>query len=804
MKNRRWISFLMAVVMLFTVQAVFPAAKGLAEGGSLGIQLSRNDIQLKSNDALLKDYIRRAFYPRASAKGDTAGSKLTGRSKLIYNALVPLIQEVAAGARSSTKFLLPVNDLYGKTTFTYEELGLGTNPSDEEIFNALVPGDFFDAILYDYPFDLYWFDKARPYSWGLDGGYTDGYAVYLDSANVVITMIVAQEYAVSDYETDTTTGQTVRNAVNRAKDIVAAHAGENNLQKLTSYKDEICDLVEYNGKAMDESVPYGNPWQLVWVFDGDPSTDVVCEGYSKAFQYLCDLSTFTNGVKAISVTGDMDGGAHMWNIVTLDGQRLLVDVTNTDDGTTGYPDVLFLVYADDGNVDTGYYYEGIHYVYDEVTKNSYRRSELIMAGGNDDPYAEPVYTVTVSASGNGTAYADPGSGVEGTEVTLTAIPDADCIFKEWQVLAGHVVLLGDTFTIGKENVEIQAVFEPIAPPTHTLRIDYIYQDAGGNGKGSWAAAKRTQRETAAAPSYVAELAEGESYSVESPPIYRYTPDQDVVSGVMGSEDITVTVVYTQKTEDVLTDDIGYYRVNYLTGAATFIGVDPSKTNLTSLTIYGLLSDGVQDFTVTAIEKDACRGLKKLATVTIEDQITVIGNSAFRDCVRLKKIDGGKQVKTIDSDAFRGCKALTKITLSSRVTSVGSNAFNGCVKLKTVSGGEAVTKIGAGAFSGCSRLTALPAFEKLTAIGENAFKGCKTLTKITLSAKVKKIGKNAFYGCAKLKTITIRTKLLKASTVGANAFKGIYSKPTVKCPSGMKKTYRTLLLKKGMPKKAIFK
>ena len=30
--------------------------------------------------------------------------------------------------------------------------------------------------------------------------------------------------------------------------------------------------------------------ELIWVFDGDSSTNVVCEGYAKAFQYLCDLS----------------------------------------------------------------------------------------------------------------------------------------------------------------------------------------------------------------------------------------------------------------------------------------------------------------------------------------------------------------------------------------------------------------------------------------------------------------------------------------------------------------------------------
>lgn len=33
----------------------------------------------------------------------------------------------------------------------------------------------------------------------------------------------------------------------------------------------------------------------------------------------------------------MNGVAHMWNIVQLTGQNDLVDVTNCDDGTVGYP-----------------------------------------------------------------------------------------------------------------------------------------------------------------------------------------------------------------------------------------------------------------------------------------------------------------------------------------------------------------------------------------------------------------------------------------------------------------------------------
>ncbi len=182
--------------------------------------------------------------------------------------------------------------------------------------------------------------------------------------------------------------------------------------------------------------------------------------------------------------------------------------------------------------------------------------------------------------------------------------------------------------------------------------------------------------------------------------------------------------------------------------------------------------------------------RKITSITVPDTITV-KNKTYK-------------VTEIGANACKGMSKLAKVSIGKNVTKIGKNAFIACKVLKTVTGGAGVTSIGDSAFASCVKLTSVPAFPKLTTIGANACKGCKLLPKITLSAKVKTIGKNAFNGCAKLKTITIKTKLLKDKTVGANAFKGIYSKPTVTCPKGMAKTYKKLLMKKGMPKKAVFK
>ena len=72
----------------------------------------------------------------------------------------------------------------------------------------------------------------------------------------------------------------------------------------------------------------------------------------------------------------------------------------------------------------------------------------------------PKYSITVSNDGNGTASANPTSGIAGTEVTLTATPNEGYQFKEWDVVSGDVTVSDDnTFVIGDKDVEIKAIFE---------------------------------------------------------------------------------------------------------------------------------------------------------------------------------------------------------------------------------------------------------------------------------------------------------------------------------------------------------
>lgn len=184
---------------------------------------------------------------------------------------------------------------------------------------------------------------------------------------ITLRMAVSQDYAAGDYQTNSIPKR-VTDAVTRINGIISDNAARSDLDKLNAYADEICGLVEYNWPAVEDDLPYGDPWQLVCIFDGDPDTKVVCEGYSKGLKYLIDLSTFQDSrVGCVLMIGDLsDLGGHMWNVISMpDGRYYLADLTNCDGGDhcTG---TLFLK-ASTGNAGGPYKCGGLTYtLYDSI------------------------------------------------------------------------------------------------------------------------------------------------------------------------------------------------------------------------------------------------------------------------------------------------------------------------------------------------------------------------------------------------------------------------------------------------------
>ena len=407
-KRTKLVSLLLALALLL---AMLPATV-LAESPQENPPPVTGEYEVVITDCALPDYddyteaeLLEGYLYSISGLYDGAAAfhaprkPLTEETQKIYDALKPLVEKVAAGSRSSTEFSLSglswtkTKDEWGITDDVISDGGALTEPASTAIKEKLNIDALLQRMLSEMPFEMYWFDKTK--------GIRMSYSVSLSGDNVTVSnltifMHVSQAYAKINesgetYDpllADTKKTSAAKTTAESARTIVTANSSLTDYNKLVAYRNTICELVSYNNEATAPGYPYGDPWQLIYVFDGDKNTNVVCEGYSKAFKYLCDLTWQDNSpaIECSLVTGRMAGGTgagnHMWNIVAIGGSNYLVDVTNCDTGTVGAPNNLFLCGVS-GSVNGSYTAtvgsSSITYTYDESTRNNYTEGELTLS-----------------------------------------------------------------------------------------------------------------------------------------------------------------------------------------------------------------------------------------------------------------------------------------------------------------------------------------------------------------------------------------------------------------------------------------
>ena len=385
--------------------------------------------ELPDNDELLAGYFEQQLYDIPSGGISTFGTlgaqKLTKSvSKNIYNILKSKVQMIAEGKLDSTEILIDQNELeIGNQSWTSSELGLENVPLingeeispeakaevNKELQELLLSegNQIINYLLADCPYELYWYDKTDKGNsiirFGADAE-VSGDTVKVSKIRVLFMLGVSANYSssgeIATYRVDTEKTSAASTAAKNAKTIVSEHANESDYVKLKAYLKKICELTKYDESILSVSPepPYGNPWQVIYVFDNNTNTNVVCEGYAKAFQYLCDLTSFKNDkVVCYSVSGqtklNSEIGDHMWNVITMeDGKNYHVDITNCDTGTIGSPDKLFLA-TTSGSVTNGYIFSlgnnRLQYAYGQDTKDMYGNSILTLSDSAYIPsYAE--------------------------------------------------------------------------------------------------------------------------------------------------------------------------------------------------------------------------------------------------------------------------------------------------------------------------------------------------------------------------------------------------------------------------------
>ncbi len=435
------------------------------------------------NDTLFEGYLNRVLPGMGSVHSNRSAysgrRSLSGLNLRLYDALVPMIREVAGGERTSTE--LSVNDDDAGLTnnwWTAEELGL-SSLDDANLGMKLLAKEGFNqrkimqALLADYPYELYWFNKTT--GGGMGWSYTKFFITKDDVKYARLGKLTAKMSVSADYSKTGTVGTyevndlpaRVHTAVTNIKAIVSDNTSKDDITKLTAYAQKICELVDYNWDY--EGLSYGDPWQLVFIFDGDENTKVVCEGYSKGFKYLCDLSDFEGDVACELMSGGIPE-AHMWNAVRMpDGRTYLVDLTNSDNGSV-WEGRLFMKGCA-GEPGGPYTCGGLQYTYGDNMLSTYGIEWLTLSGAD---YGKG-YAVKASAE-QGALISNPSVADAGATVTLTVNPDAG-----YKAVA-PVVRFGDGFLDLQRTGEREWRFTmPCGDVTATVACETAFAVEGFSG-----------------------------------------------------------------------------------------------------------------------------------------------------------------------------------------------------------------------------------------------------------------------------------------------------------------------------------
>ena len=201
---------------------------------------------------------------------------------------------------------------------------------------------------------------------------------------------------------------------------------------------------------------------------------------------------------------------------------------------------------------------------------------------------------------------------------------------------------------------------------------------------------------------------------------------------------------------------------------------------------------------------------------IGDDVTSIGNWAFRNCSGLTSVTIGSGVTSIGGNAFNGCSGLTKVIVSDIAAwcgiSFGNSSANPLyyahhlysdenTEITNLVMPDGMTSIGNYAFANCSGLTSVTIPNSVTSIsiGEDVFANCSGITSMIVESgntkydsrdncnaiietasntlivgcrntvipnSVTRIGSYAFSGCSDLTSITIPNSV---TSIGSNAF-----------------------------------
>ena len=363
-------------------------------------------------------------------------------------------------------------------------------------------------------------------------------------------------------------------------------------------------------------------------------------------------------------------------------------------------------------------------------------------------FAQSAFNITKASMTNGDITLSNTSGVNGTEITVSAQPETgyelDQLYYIAQGSTTHVAITDNTFTL-TSNVTVYATFK---------QIEYTI---------SQIPTQVSIKKNNVALSSTDTLHYGDEITIS----YAETEGFEktifnVVGAIHVEGDIytvtgNLTITYE---EDVVYDASIYTALSftfYKETKTASVARNSSKSLTGELTIPKVVKYDDEIYFVTEIEEYAF-SFTDLTSITIPNSIVIIGDFAFSE-TKISSIVIPDSVVTIGDWVFDCCGDLENVTLSRNLEHIGFGCFNNCSKLnyKVYEHGKYLACPSNDYFMMIGvEDNSLETYiiNPNTKILYEAFSGCTNLSTITIPRSVKAVKYNVFFKCISLTEIKV--------------------------------------------------
>lgn len=185
-------------------------------------------------------------------------------------------------------------------------------------------------------------------------------------------------------------------------------------------------------------------------------------------------------------------------------------------------------------------------------------------------------------------------------------------------------------------------------------------------------------------------------------------------------------------------------------------------------------------TMNTLPASAFEGAKNLVLVTLKNELSAIGESAFKNATSLKTV-------TTPSQTTSRAMVENKVQFGSNLTTIGDNAFGNSGITEVALSSSGLTEIGTNVFSNASQLKTVALPSGLKAIKNGAFNNDPTLSTVNFNSlsNLETIEDNNFSNSA-ISTVDLSKSTLLKGLNGENLFTNMSQLETVNIPSSFDK------------------